>query len=71
MVPLLIIRLPLQADLAPLWQLADAVMRWRTEAAALAAAIFEGVAQLPAAQAAILVDAGLKCNLQHVTQVIC
>jgi hypothetical protein len=58
-----------QADLAALWQLVEAVLRWRTEAAALAAATFEEAAQIPAAQTAILVEAGLKCNLQHITQV--
>ncbi len=59
----------LQADLAALWQLADAVLRWRAAAAALATATAGEAAPVLAAQAAILVEAGVKCNLQHVTQV--
>ncbi len=58
-----------QADLAGLWQLADAVLRWRVAAAELAAATVGEAAVVPAAQTAILVEAGVKCNLQHVTQV--
>ncbi len=58
-----------QADLAALWQLADAVLRWRAAAAALATAAAGEAAPVLAGQTAILVEAGVKCNLQHVTQV--
>ncbi|BDA50280.1 probable autophagy-related protein 2 at C-terminar half [Coccomyxa sp. Obi] len=57
-----------RADLAALWQLADAVLRWRAAAAALATATAGEAAPVLAAQTAILVEAGVKCNLQHVTQ---
>ncbi len=59
-----------QADLAALWHVVDALLRWRAAAAAAAAAAGDGAAQIiPATQTALLVEAGVTCNLQHVTQV--
>jgi hypothetical protein len=59
-----------QADLAAIWHILEAVLRWR--AAAAAAALEAGgdaAAAIPATQTALLLEAGLRCNLQHVTQV--
>ena len=58
----------LQADLAALWHGLDALLGWQAQAAAQAVA--GGYAtQVPAVQTAFLVDAGIRANLQHVTQV--
>ena len=59
-----------QADLAAIWHILEAVLRWRAaaEAAALEAG-GEAAAAIPATQMALLLEAGLRCNLQHVTQV--
>ncbi|KAK9805512.1 hypothetical protein WJX72_002557 [[Myrmecia] bisecta] len=62
-----------QADLAALWHLADAYLRWRaqTVAAALNASNdlhsdgFDSLAAVVPSQCAILLEGGFRCNLRH------
>lgn len=58
----------MQADLAALWHGLDALLGWQAQAAAQAVAGAYAT-QVPAVQTAFLVDAGIRANLQHVTQV--